>query len=117
MNDHITVETHFEGKAPVVRQTYDRLLTELRGFGAVREAPRETSIHLDNRRGFAGVYTRKNYFNLRFRLAHKLEHPRITRVKRQSSRRYMHNVKLTNEADIDAELLGWLREAYDLSAG
>jgi len=114
--DIATIEPHFEGKEPIVRAIYDRLIASLKPFGAVKQSPKGTSIHLDNANGFAGVYTRKNYLLLHFRTDYKIEHPRITKIEQQSMRRFMHTVKLEKEGDIDAELLKWLKDAYALAA-
>jgi hypothetical protein len=110
-----TVDSHFDGKEPQVRAIYDRLVARLREFGTVSEAPKQTSIHLDNASGFAGVYTRKSYILLNFRTDYKIEHPRITKVEQHSARRFMHTVRLEWESDVDAELLSWLKDAYKIA--
>jgi hypothetical protein len=111
----VSVETHFEGKAPQVRATYEHLLTSLRLFGQVAESPKGGSIHLDNESGFAGVYTRKDYILLHFRTDYKIDHPRMTKVEQLSARRFKHTVQLRQPSDVDAELLAWLNDAYKLA--
>lgn len=110
-----TIASHFDRNDPVVKAIYDRLLADLAAFGEVHEAPKQTSIHLDNANGFAGVYTRKSYINLRFRLARKLDDPRITKTEQISANRFMHTVKLTSVDDVDPQLLAWMEEAYALA--
>jgi len=115
MEKTFTVASHFEGKEPMVKQIYDHLLKALRQLGEVHEAPKQTSIHLDNANGFAGVYTRKNYILLHFRTDYPIDDPRITKREQHSARRFMSTVKLTQESDIDAQLLKWLEDAYKLA--
>ena len=115
MEKTFTVADHFEGKEAVVKQIYDHLLKALRQYGAVHEAPKQTSIHLDNANGFAGVYTRKNYILLNFRTDYPIDDPRITKREQHSARRFMHTVKLSQESDVDAQLLKWLEDAYKLA--
>lgn len=110
-----SVKPHFDGKEPQVRAVYDRLLAALRAVGPVKESPKSTSIHLDNAYGFAGVNTRKNYLLLNFRTDYRIENPRVTKVEQHSARRFMHTVRLEKEADIDVELLKWLKDAYQLA--
>jgi hypothetical protein len=105
----------FEGKAPEVRAIYERLVSELRKFGSVNEAPKQTSIHLEKNSAFAGVHPRKTYFNLEFRTDYVIDDPRIARKQQLSARRFEHTVKLEAESQIDAQLLGWLKDAYELS--
>ena len=115
MTEGFSVASHLEGKDPVVALIYARLLDALRQLGPVTESPKKTSIHLDNRSGFAGIYTRKSYIYLNFRTSSKIDSPRIDKIEQHSANRFMHTVKLQSPDEIDAELLGWLKSAYALS--
>jgi hypothetical protein len=115
MTDIASIQTHFQDKESQVRAIYNCLISRLREFGPVSESPRQTSIHLDRMSGFAGVNTRKSYLLLNFRTDYKVENPRIIKLERHSARRFMHTVKLQSEADVDDELLGWLRDAYEIA--
>jgi hypothetical protein len=110
-----TVEGHFVGKDANLKAAYDKLITAVKIFGTVTEAPKQTSIHLEKNSGFAGVHPRKNSFNLEFRTSAPIEHPRITRELKLSAKRYEHTVKIESEADVDEQLISWLEEAYRLS--
>jgi hypothetical protein len=105
---------HLEDKELVVTQIYEQLINELQRFGQLKIEPKKTSIHLGNRFGFAGIYTRKNYINLEVHLNYKLASQRVNKVEQASANRYHHTIKLTNADEIDRELLNWLRQAYDL---
>lgn len=94
---------------------YDKLLVGLAPYGEVNAVPKQTSIHLDNTSGFAGVYTRKTYINLHFRLDYKLDDPRISKVEQLSAKRFKHTVKLENTTDVDDQLLAWLKDAFELA--
>jgi len=107
---------HLNGKEQVVTSLYNKLINEVSKFGPVRIEPKKTSIHLCNRFGFAGVYTRKDYINLELHLARKAAGKKISKVEQASANRYHHTIKLTSVKDIDKELLGWLKEAYILKA-
>jgi hypothetical protein len=100
-----TETDHLKGKEPVVTKMYERLINELKKFGDLKIETHKTSIHLVNRFGFAGVYTRKNYINLEFHLSHKLTGDRIRKVEQASANRYHHTIKLSSEKDIDKELI------------
>jgi len=111
-----TVDSHFEAKAPVVRKIYDRLLKALKACGPVIEEPKKTSIHLVNVSALAGVATRKEYLILTIKSDRKLTSPRLHKTERVSASRFHHEIKLTSPAEVDAELIGWLKAAYILSA-
>jgi hypothetical protein len=105
----------FTGKDPEVRAVYEALVSALRMFGTIKEAPKQTSIHLEKNSGFAGVHPRKSYLNLEFRTDYKIDDPRIVRQQQLSARRIEHTVRLATAADIDGQLLAWLKDAYALS--
>lgn len=114
--DGFTVKSHFEGKDPAVRQIYDRLLKAAGKFGPVKEEPKKTSIHLVNQTAFAGVATRKSAMVLTIKSDRKLPSLRIHKSEQTSAQRFHHEVKLTSPAEVDSELLKWLKAAYALSA-
>ena len=111
-----TVLEHFQGKNPSVRATYDKLLTALRRMGPVVEEPKKTSIHLVRKTAFAGVATRKDYILLTIKSDFKRPSPRIHNAEQVSVGRFHLEVKLLSPADVDSELVSWLRESYELSA-
>lgn len=111
-----TINSHFAGKDPVVRKTYDRLLKAIKLFGSSVEEPKKTSIHIVNRTALAGVATRKAHLILTIKSDRKLASPRIHKSEQASASRFHHQIKLTSPADVDHELIGWLKAAYSLSA-
>lgn len=115
MAEEFTLAWHFEGKDPAVRTTYDRILAEARKFGPLIEEPKKTSIHLVNKSAFAGVATRKNALILTVKSASPIRDARFLKTEQISASRYYQEVRLTSPADVDAALVGWLREAYALS--
>lgn len=111
-----TIESHFADKSPVLRTIYDNLMAEIRSFGDVVEEPKKTSIHLVRKTAFAGVATRKTALLLNIKSSAPIVSPRFPKIEKVSSNRYHQEVKLTNPTEVNAELLGWLRQAYELSA-
>ena len=111
-----TIESHFADKSPVMRAIYDKLMTEIRSFGDVIEEPKKTSIHLVNKTAFAGVAMRKTALLLNVKSSAPIVSPRFPKTEKVSSNRYHQEAKLTDPAEVDTELLGWLRQAYELSA-
>lgn len=105
---------HLISREPIVSKIYMRLIKELQKVGQLKIEPHKTSIHFGNRFGFAGVYSRKNYINLEVHLNYELTSERVSKVEKAPANRYHHTLKLTIEKDVDKELLGWLKEAYDL---
>jgi len=110
-----TVKSHFEGKDAAVRQIYNRLLNATGKFGPVAEEPKKTSIHLMNKTAFAGIATRRSALVLTIKSDRKIPSPRIHKSEQTSAQRFHHEVKLTSPAEVDSELVKWLKDAYALS--
>jgi hypothetical protein len=111
-----TIREHFEGKDPAVRKTYDKLMEALRRMGPVAEEPKKTSIHLVRKTAFAGVAARKDHILLTIKSDHQRTSPRVRNTEQVSAGRFHLEVKLLSPADVDSELISWLRESYELSA-
>ena len=116
MTNTYTIKDHFVGKGPTVRALYDKLLETLTSFGPIIEEPKKTSIHLVRKSALAGVETCKSYLLLNIKADHKIESPRrIVKTDQPSANRFHHKVKIESLGDFDAELRGWLKEAYLIS--
>lgn len=109
-----TITDHLQGKDPVVANIYAMPINELQKFGPLKIEPKKTSIHLGNRFGFAGVYTRKNYILLEVHLNYELTSERVSKVEQASANRFHHTIRLKREKDVNKELLTWLKQAYEL---
>ena len=110
------ISDHFAGKDPAVFAIYQCLLAETAKFGPVIEQPKKTSIHLVSKSAFAGVVTRKSSLLLNIKSAAPIQDARIVHFEQVSSNRFHQEVKLTSLEDIDSRLLGWLKNAYEMSS-
>lgn len=114
--DGVSINSHFAGKDPIVRDIYEQLKKSIKRFGPIVEEPKKTSIHIVNKTALAGVATRKGWLILTIKSDRKLASPRIHKSEQASANRFHHELKLTSPADVDEELIGWLKAAYSLSA-
>ena len=110
-----TIEQHFAGKEPQVRSIYDELLCVARSFGPFEEEPKKTSIHLARRSAFAGVATRKDAVILTIKSATDIRDARVQKREQASANRWHLEIRLRQAEDVDRQLAGWLKRAYDLA--
>ena|SRR5258706_4753317 len=115
MTESPTISQHFDGKDPMVKAIYERILKETRKFGKVIEEPKKTSIHLMNKSAFAGVATQKAALVLNIKSTAPIKHARIKKSEKVSASRYHQEIKLTSADEVDSVLIGWLQEAYSIS--
>ena len=106
----------FAGKDPQVLATYRALTTATAALGAFEEQAKTASIHLARKSAFAGVHPRKSAILLVLRTGGPIESERVRKRERVSANRWHNELLVASPAELDAELLGWLAEAYALSA-
>jgi hypothetical protein len=111
-----TVEQHFEGRVAAVREIYDTILAVSSEFGPVEEDPKKTSIHLNRRSAFAGIQTRREYLILTVKSKGDINNARISKREQASANRWHCEIKLTSPADVDGQLIAWLRDSYSISS-
>ena len=111
----MTVEQHFEGRAPVVRAIYDQILRAARANGPFREDPKKTSIHLTRRSAFAGIVTRKDALLLTVKSGTDSRSQRVIKREHASANRWYLIIRLENPKQVDAEIKGLLKKAIALA--
>ena len=110
-----TIDSHFDGRSPHVRDIYERILAASKELGPVTEEPKKTSIHLANRTAFAGIATRKDALILTVKSSTDIPSPRIFKREQVSANRWHLEIRLDDPGRVDAELTGWLEKAYRMS--
>lgn len=82
----------------------------------------KSQIAFRRRRGFAYVWRPAQYIDsdvpavLSIALGQQLHSPRFKEIAHPSTKVWMHHLELREPAQVDDEVKGWLRQAYD-SAG
>lgn len=111
----MNVTQHFEARDPKVKRIYDRVVNVSESFGAMRQDPKKTSIHLTHRTAFAGVAVRKDAIVLTIKSAWDIPSARIAKREKVSANRWHLEVRLNDPKDVDPELTSWLQAAYEIS--
>ena len=108
------VEAQYGGDKASLRPIYDALLAAVQGFGDdVEVAPKKAYVSLRRKRQFALVQpSTKSRVDVGVQLKGV---PAGERLEASGSFNAMvsHRVRLSTLAEVDAELVGWLRQAYD----
>jgi len=110
-----TVAQHFERSDPNVHAIYDKIVRAARDCGPVGEDPKKTSIHLTRRTAFAGVATRKKALILTLKAPTDIKSRRIMKHEQASANRWYLEVRLEHPRDVDATLIGWIKQAYEVA--
>lgn len=105
------VDAQYAGPKAVLRPILDRVLEEVARFGDdVDVAPKKTGVSLRRSKQFALVEVPSA---TRVQLGLNLRGVEPTSRLEASGGMCTHRVNVTTVADIDDEVVGWLREAYE----
>ena len=109
------VEIQYQGKDEL-KKVYDALLEVVKNFGNdVTITPKKGSVSIIRKRQFALI---KPATKTRIDLGFKLVGKEITQRLEDSGpfgTMCTHRVQLSDVESVDKELIGWLKEAYDMS--
>ena len=107
----ISEDYHFRDKPVQLRKAYDRLVESLKQVGEFRIDPVKNGIMFSLESHFAAVYPQKNAMKLALMLDRALVDPRVFKSSAAMPGRFVNYVKLSRPADVDEELIEWLKEA------
>ena len=107
----VSLDAFFEGSE--LRDLFDRFVAAMPAPVTVNAT--KSRITLQTRMRFAGIdRPRKRYLLANFVLTRAIESERLVRVDHVPPYYYVHRVRLHGPEDIDAELVAWLAEAYQV---
>jgi hypothetical protein len=98
-----------------VKATYDRIIGAAKKLGPVKEEAKKTSIHLVRNTAFAGVATRKSALILTLKSDKDVPSDRVIKREKVSANRWHVEVRLEAPAEVDKEIVSWIKKAYELS--
>ena len=107
-----TLREHLAGKTPHAIKLFREFARLTKRCGDVRIVPEKTRIAFQVRMSFAAVSLRRDRIVGHVVLAWRLENPRFTKIETISPRNHVHSFCFTSAAQMDNEVLNWLREAY-----
>jgi hypothetical protein len=116
-----TPEQFFSG-SPAGLALYQAVADAIGPLGPAEVRVSKAQIAFRRRKSFAFVWRPGQYVNsdvpavLSLALPHELRSPRIKEVAHPSAKVWMHHLELRDAGQLDAEVRGWLADAYS-SAG
>lgn len=102
----------FKGNPPYVRALFDRWRKMVEACGRVRMLAYRNRVGFMVRVRFAGATPKKNGLDVGFWLPRRLDSPRFEKIETILPNVHLHRLRVTTADQLDAELAGWLTEAY-----
>jgi hypothetical protein len=111
----LPVDELYAGAKSALRPIHDKLMAAIHGFGEFEISPKKTYLSLRRKRQFAMIGPATNTrVEVGLNMKDVAGGERLTQLPPGGMCQY--KVKVTSVQEVDKELLGWIRKAYD-SAG
>ncbi len=109
----MTLKDYFSTGPPHERPVFEAVLAVVeQAVGPVVVEPVSVGIFLKRARTFAQLRPMQRWVALSFSLGHRVDHRLIVRKPQQYNGRWWHTLNVASPADLDAQIAGWLAEAY-----
>jgi hypothetical protein len=102
-------------KSSASQLTYVKVLAEARKLGPFEVEEKKTSLHLTHGRAFAGVHPRATGIILNLVLDKAVKNARVHKSEQLSANRHHVEFRLEDPAEVDAQIIGWMKQAYALT--
>lgn len=109
-----SLDEPYRGKPPEIRQLFDVVRQTVEAMGPVTLVPYWNRMAFMVRVRFAGAKPANKWLDVDFWLTRRIESPRFRKVETLTPYTHIYTVRVSNQADVDDELAGWLREAYEV---
>ena len=110
----VTEAALFQGKPPEVQSAFHKLRDAVTAFGEVHVDAVKASVNFGAKAHFAAAWPRAGRLDVEFVLDRPLKAKRVSKLQSYGATRHVHWVPVSGPDEVDAELLGWLRESYAL---
>lgn len=107
-----SLERLFTGSPPEVRALFERFRSMVEACGPVALVPYRDRVGFMVRVRFAGAVPRSGWLDVGFWLPRRVDSPRFRRVETIHPQAHVHTIRVFAPQQLDAELAGWIREAY-----
>lgn len=86
----------------------------VRSIGPVTIIPQKARVAFQVRTRFVSAYPRKSHLLVGFDFARKVSSPRFHKIEQYGRHTFTHYLRVEKEEDFDEELIGWIRESYQV---
>jgi hypothetical protein len=116
--DTTTVEDHLQGRDPAVVALFQSFAQAVADAGPSTYSPIKAQVGFQGQqRIFAGVRLTKRGLEGYLDLPRCVKSDRFRRVSPNTHRLFVHHFVLISADQLDAEFLGWIKEAYQVGQG
>jgi hypothetical protein len=104
----------FTNKPAIIRDLYDELISQIKKIGPMDIHAGKWNITLRSGSTFFSVNPEKTYLGIVFVRDEALDDFPVYQCHQYSKNRWSNHVKIEDFDEIDKQLLGWIRDAYEI---
>ena len=107
-----SLEQVFARSDPAVRDLFERLRAMVVAVGPAHEQAYRDQVAFLVRVRFLAATPRKRWLDVGFWLPRRIDSPRFHKVETLTPTNHVHLLRITEDGQLDDEVLGWIREGY-----
>ena len=111
----VELESHFQNKSPDIIALFDTLIDQVNEFGTFKIEPVKDAIILRRSAAFITIRIQKACLDFSFKMDEHIEEFPVYKSLQLSAHRWSHAVKIETLDELDSQLIGWLRRAFELA--
>lgn len=109
------LEKHFVGKEKAKDLFEDLKAKIINNVGPVKIESLACCIHFVGTYSFGACWALKDGIRIDFRVDKEIKTKREFKVNHMSANRYLYYFDIYDKSEIDGELLGWIKDSYNLN--
>jgi hypothetical protein len=109
------LDNHFKGKI-YAKELFTYLKDKIEeNVGQIKIESLPCCIHLVSNYTFGAVWAMKDKIRIDFRTNFQITSKRVWKMVQMSPNRYLYYFEIKKKEEVDGELLGWIKDVYDLN--
>ena len=108
------INSIFFDKPPEIYELYKSLISRIQKLGPLEVHVAKWNVTLRSHTAFMSIFPEKKDLALAFLRDEALDDFPVYSSYQSSKKRWSNHVKIETEEEIDTQLMGWIKDAYDL---
>jgi len=110
-----TLESHFQNKTQIVKDTFEVLKNETLLHAGVRINSVKNAILFRVKSSFLAVKPKKEFLDIELILDEEIDEFPVHKTVQTTKTKWAHFIRLESVEEVDEQLLKWIEKAYKLS--
>jgi len=107
-----TAEDIFKHKSNRLQEIYDIIHKELIALDNVQISFVQNAIIISSKSTFLAIKPKREWLDIEFLLDKEIDEFPVYKTARVSKNRIAHFIRVGDKSEVDAQLIGWLKDAY-----